>query len=89
MRHHLVLHIIASAQKNGGLAAFIDAEHALDPGYARKIPLSELDTLSVVKAGSKPGSSGLLYRLTTAGTTVDVPYFARRELTPDHHLVLP
>jgi recombination protein RecA len=32
----LMLHIIANAQKNGGLAAFIDAEHALDPGYARK-----------------------------------------------------
>ncbi|NCC93777.1 MAG: recombinase RecA [Opitutae bacterium] len=33
----LVLHIIAEAQKAGGLCAFIDTEHALDPGYARKI----------------------------------------------------
>jgi recombination protein RecA len=33
----LVLHIIANAQKAGGLCAFIDTEHALDPGYARKI----------------------------------------------------
>jgi recombination protein RecA len=33
----LMLHVIASAQKNGGQAAFIDAEHALDPGYARKL----------------------------------------------------
>jgi recombination protein RecA len=33
----LALHIIANAQKNGGIAAFIDAEHALDPGYARKL----------------------------------------------------
>jgi recombination protein RecA len=31
----LVSHIIANAQKTGGLAAFIDAEHALDPGYMR------------------------------------------------------
>lgn len=31
------LHIIAEAQKKGGTAAFIDAEHALDPGYARKL----------------------------------------------------
>jgi len=30
----LALHIIAEAQRNGGIAAFIDAEHALDPGYA-------------------------------------------------------
>jgi len=33
----LALHIIANAQKNGGMAAFIDAEHALDPGYARNL----------------------------------------------------
>ena len=33
----LTLHVIAEAQKNGGLAAFIDAEHALDPAYARKL----------------------------------------------------
>src|SRR6185295_15354855 len=32
----LMLHVIANAQRAGGLAAFIDAEHALDPGYARK-----------------------------------------------------
>lgn len=33
----LCLHIIAEAQKNGGLAAFIDTEHALDTGYAQKL----------------------------------------------------
>ena len=33
----LALHTIASAQKTGGTCAFIDAEHALDPGYARKL----------------------------------------------------
>jgi len=33
----IALHIIAEAQKNGGIAAFIDAEHALDPGYARAL----------------------------------------------------
>lgn len=33
----LALHIVANAQKNGGLAAYIDAEHALDPSYAAKI----------------------------------------------------
>lgn len=33
----VALHIIAEAQKNGGAAAFIDAEHALDPVYARKL----------------------------------------------------
>jgi recombination protein RecA len=33
----LALHAIAEAQKKGGIAAFIDAEHALDPGYARNL----------------------------------------------------
>jgi recombination protein RecA len=33
----LTLHVIAEAQKMGGTCAFIDAEHALDPGYARKL----------------------------------------------------
>lgn len=33
----VALHAIASAQKNGGMAAFIDAEHALDPSYAEKL----------------------------------------------------
>src|SRR5579863_1608956 len=33
----LALHVIAEAQKGGGTAAFIDAEHALDPGYAKKL----------------------------------------------------
>src|SRR5690606_37417669 len=33
----LALHVVAEAQKKGGIAAFIDAEHALDPVYAGKI----------------------------------------------------
>jgi recombination protein RecA len=33
----LALHVVAEAQKAGGVCAFIDAEHALDPGYARKL----------------------------------------------------
>ena len=33
----LTLHVVAEAQKQGGVAAFIDAEHALDVGYARKL----------------------------------------------------
>lgn len=41
----LVLHIIAQAQKKGGLAAFIDVEHALDPTWAKKIGVNLDDLL--------------------------------------------
>lgn len=42
----VALHIVAEAQKNGGIAAFIDAEHALDPGYAKKIGV-DIDNLLI------------------------------------------
>ena len=42
----LALHAIAEAQKAGGTAAFIDAEHALDPGYAKKLGV-DVDNLIV------------------------------------------
>ena len=41
----LALHAIASAQQNGGIAAFIDAEHALDPVYARRLGVDTADLL--------------------------------------------
>ncbi|NHO32358.1 recombinase RecA [Acetobacter sp. LMG 1636] len=41
----LALHAIAEAQKKGGTCAFIDAEHALDPGYARKLGVNIDDLL--------------------------------------------
>jgi recombination protein RecA len=41
----LTLHVIAEAQKAGGTCAFIDAEHALDPGYARKLGVNLDDLL--------------------------------------------
>jgi recombination protein RecA len=41
----LSLHIIANAQKDGGTAAFVDAEHALDPEYAKKIGVKINDLL--------------------------------------------
>ncbi len=42
----LTLHVIAEVQKTGGVAAFIDAEHALDPAYAEKIGV-DLDELLI------------------------------------------
>ena len=47
----LMLHVIANAQKSGGLAAFIDAEHALDPAYAKRLGVN-LDELLVSQPDS-------------------------------------
>jgi recombination protein RecA len=41
----LTLHIVAEAQKLGGTAAFVDAEHALDPGYAERLGVNMNDLL--------------------------------------------
>ena len=41
----LALQVIAEAQKNGGVCAFIDAEHALDPSYAKKLGVNTTDLL--------------------------------------------
>jgi recombination protein RecA len=47
----LALHVIAEAQKVGGMAAFIDAEHALDPEYARRLGV-DIDSLLVSQPDS-------------------------------------
>jgi len=46
----LALHVIAESQKTGGIAAFIDAEHALDPSWAKKLGV-DLETLLVSQPG--------------------------------------
>ena len=47
----LALHMVAQAQKKGGLAAYIDAEHALDPDYARKLGV-DIDNLFISQPDS-------------------------------------
>lgn len=47
----LATHIVANAQKTGGIAAYIDAEHALDPGYAAKIGVN-IDELMISQPSS-------------------------------------
>src|ERR1700749_3928841 len=57
----ITLQIIAEGQKNGGLAAFVDAEHALDPGYAKKLGV-DVDNLLV----SQPDSGEQALEITEA-----------------------
>jgi len=47
----LALHVVAEAQRKGGIAAFVDAEHALDPEYARKVGV-DVDNLMVSQPDS-------------------------------------
>lgn len=58
----VALHVIAEAQKQGGVAAFIDAEHALDPAYAKNLGV-DLDNLLVSQpdAGERPWRSPRLW----------------------------
>jgi recombination protein RecA len=57
----LALQVIAQAQKLGGVAAFIDAEHALDPGYARKLGV-DVDNLLI----SQPDTGEQALEITAA-----------------------
>ena len=52
----VALHIVAEAQKNGGIAAFIDAEHALDPLYAKALGV---DTANLIVSQPDTGEQGL------------------------------
>ncbi|MGA1490090.1 MAG: recombinase RecA, partial [Planctomycetota bacterium] len=66
----LPLHVVANAQKNGGVAAFIDAEHALDPTYAQKLGV-DLDQLLVSQPDS--GEQALeIAEMLVASSAVDV-----------------
>jgi recombination protein RecA len=66
----LTLHVVANAQKNGGVAAFIDAEHALDPTYAQKLGV-DLDQLLVSQPDS--GEQALeIAEMLVASSAVDV-----------------
>ena len=64
----LTLHVIANAQKAGGVAAFIDAEHALDPGYAKKIGVN-LDDLIVSQPNSGEEALTICEQLASASSS--------------------
>ncbi|MBI5422179.1 recombinase RecA [Candidatus Peregrinibacteria bacterium] len=62
----LALHIIAETQKKGGNAAFIDAEHALDPEYARKIGVN-VDSLLISQPDNGEQALEIVETLTRSG----------------------
>lgn len=66
----LALHVLAEAQKLGGTCAFVDAEHALDPGYARKLGV-DIDTLLISQPDTGEQSLEITDTLVRSGA-VDV-----------------
>lgn len=62
----VTLHMIASAQKNGGTAAFIDAEHALDPVYAKKLGV-DIDELIISQPDNGEQGLEIADRLISSG----------------------
>src|SRR6202451_3661298 len=66
----VALHAVANAQKRGGIAAFIDAEHALDPDYAKKLGC---DTDALLVSQPDPGEQALeILEMLTRSGAIDV-----------------
>ena len=77
----LALHVVANAQKAGGVAAFIDAEHALDPGYAKKIGV-DLDDLLVSQPNSGEEALSICEQLCKSGALDVIVVDSVAALTP-------
>ena len=81
----LTLHIIAEAQKNGGKAAFIDAEHALDPEYARNLGV-DVDELLVAQPDYGEQALEIAETLVRSGALDVVVVDSVAALVPKHEI---
>ncbi len=81
----LALHIIAESQKRGGVAAFIDAEHALDPDYAKKIGVN-VDDLLISQPDSGEQALQILETLVRSGEVDVVVVDSVAALTPKNEI---
>jgi recombination protein RecA len=77
----LVLHVVANIQKGGGQAAFIDAEHAMDPAYARKIGV-DTDQLLIAQPTSGEEALTIVENLVRSGALEVVVIDSVAALTP-------
>ncbi len=77
----LALHVVANAQKAGGIAAFVDAEHALDPAYAKRIGV-DLDNLIVSQPGSGEEALTICEQLAKSGAVDVIVLDSVAALTP-------
>ena len=77
----LALHVVANAQKAGGVAAFVDAEHALDPAYAKRIGV-DIDNLIVAQPTSGEEALTICEQLAKSGAVDVVVVDSVAALTP-------
>ncbi len=77
----LTLHIVAEAQKKGGVAAFIDAEHSLDPEYANKIGV-DLENLLISQPNSGEEALQIAEKLAKSGVISLIIIDSVAALTP-------
>jgi recombination protein RecA len=77
----LALHVVAEVQRAGGTAAFVDAEHALDPGYAHKLGVS-LDDLLVAQPDTGEQALEITDTLVRSGAVDIVVIDSVAALTP-------
>jgi recombination protein RecA len=77
----LCLEIVAEAQKQGGICAYIDAEHSLDPGYARSVGVN-MDDLLLSQPDYGEMALEILIRLVRSGTVSVVVVDSVAALTP-------
>ena len=77
----LALHIAAQAQRKGGIAAFIDAEHALDPEYAKRIGV-KVDDLLISQPDSGEQALQIVESLVRSGTMDVIVVDSVAALTP-------
>lgn len=77
----IALHIIAEAQKKGGIAAFIDAEHALDPTYAGKIGV-QVDKLLISQPSTAEEALDIVDTLVRSGAVDTVVLDSVAALVP-------
>ncbi len=77
----LALHVIAEAQKKGGVAAFIDAEHALDPEYAKKLGV-KIDQLLLAQPDTGEQALEITESLVRSGTLDVIVIDSVAALTP-------
>lgn len=77
----LALNVIAQAQKQGGMAAFIDAEHAMDPEYAKKIGV-KINDLLISQPDSGEEALNILEELVKSGKITTVVVDSVAALTP-------